>query len=75
MIPSISAQTHLAFPEENNSSVKTTDERSTDHILSTEQTSSSLGNLLVVTHSRIPILPAKSEFVVPPTALHYKEQN
>jgi len=76
MIPSFSTQTHLAFPEENNSSVdKTTDEMSTDCILPTEQTSYSLGDLVVVTHSHIPVLPAKSEFVVPLIALHYEEQN
>ena len=72
MTPSISI---LVFPKRNNSSVvETTDEMSTDYILPTEQTSNSPGDLVVGPHGHIPVLPAKSELVVPLITLHYEEQ-
>jgi len=77
IIPSISAQTHLASPEVNNSSIdKTTDEISSDYVLPTEEKSCSLRDLLVVTHSHIPVLPPKSKLIfVPLITLHFEEQH
>lgn len=71
MIPSISIQKYSVFPERNNSSVdETTDEMFTDYCFPTEQTSN---DLVAVTHSRIPVLPAKSELVVPQITLHCEQ--